>query len=65
MKQAKISKRIVLGLAIGLLNSGTVLANGEVQNAPDGNSDKSKDFDISIGTELMSGDTTYSIKVSP
>ena len=40
MKQAKISKRIVLGLAIGLLSSGSVLANDEVQNAPDGNSDK-------------------------
>ena len=61
MKQAEKCKRIVLGFAVGLLSSGTVLASDEVQSIPDGNTEKSKAFDISIGTELMSGDTTYSI----
>ena len=61
MKQAEKCRRIVLGLTIGLLSSGTVLAADEVQNAPAGNPDKPSSFDLSLGTELMSGDTTYSI----
>ncbi len=66
MKQAGKSKAIALGLVIGLLSSGTVFAADEVQNEStvqsdaSESSDKSSVFDISIGTELMSGDTTYS-----
>jgi outer membrane protease len=61
VKQAEKCKGIVLGFAIGLLSSGNVLAADEVPGTQDGNTDKPKAFDISIGTELMSGDTTYSI----
>ena len=61
MKLEGKRKGTVLGLAIGFLCSGTVFAAAEVQNTPVDNSDKPIGFDISIGTELMSGDTTYSI----
>ena len=61
MKQAGKSKAIAIGLAIGLLSSGPVFGANEVQNTPAGNSVKPIGFDISIGTELMSGDTTYTV----
>ena len=61
MKNAEKSKGIVLGLAIGLLSSGAVFAADEVQSDVSEGSVKSSVFDISIGTEVMSGDTTYSI----
>lgn len=61
MIQEKKCKGIVLGFFIGLLSSVNVLAADEVHSIADENTDKLKAFDISIGTELMSGDTTYSI----
>ena len=61
MKQAGKSRGVILGLAFGFLCSGTVFAAAEVQSTPAGNCCKPMGFDISIGTELMSGDTTYSI----
>lgn len=52
---------MALGLIIGLLNTGTVSAADKEQSTPAGNQHKPIGFDISIGSELMSGDTTYSI----
>ncbi|MBU0946848.1 MAG: TonB-dependent receptor [Proteobacteria bacterium] len=67
MKQAEKSKVLLVGLALGFLSSGAVLAADEVANEPTAenevseSSDKPVQFDIAIGTELMTGDTTYSI----
>lgn len=61
MGKVATSKAIAIGLALGLLNSGAAFATGEVASEPPGNTVKNVGFDISLGTELMGGDTTYSI----
>ncbi len=62
MKQAGKRKIMAIGLALGLLNSGSVLAADDLQKdstlkAPQ----NAIGLKIGIGTELMAGDTTYSI----
>ena len=61
MRQSGKNKAIVFGLAIGLLSSSPVFATDQVQSTAAENCAKPICFDIAIGTELMSGDTTYSI----
>lgn len=56
------SKAMVLLVAIVFLCSNTVFAAEKVQNSATSKNPKAPIvFDIAIGTELMSGDTTYSI----
>ena len=61
MERARHIKSIVLGLTLGILSSGIVFAAGETQSTETEKPGKPVVFDISIGSELMSGDTTYSI----
>ncbi len=60
MKRAGKKKTIALGLALGLLHSGIAFTAPSAQSATRSSSDSSI-FDISIGSDFMSGDTTYSI----
>lgn len=61
MERAKNIKAIALGLTLGFLSSGLAFAAGEIESTPTEKPVKPVEFEISIGTELMSGDTTYSI----
>ena len=61
MKQTVKSIATALGLTIGILSTGTLFAADKAESTPAKKPVKSIGFDISIGTELMSGDTTYSI----
>ena len=61
MKQTVKSIATALGLTIGLLSTGTLFAADKAESTPAKKPVKSVGFDISIGTELMSGETTYSI----
>lgn len=61
MKKVGKSTAMTIGLAIGLLSSGAVFAADEVQDDDSKISAKPSVFDLSLGTELMSGDTTFSI----
>lgn len=56
MKQAGKRKAMVLGLAFSLLHSGTTFAA-----TPEEMESTTSPFNFSIGSEFMSGDTTYSI----
>ena len=62
MKKTGRWKSKILGLMLVFLCSSPVLAaEGTTKNAAAGQNAKVIGFDIAIGTELMSGDTTYSI----
>lgn len=61
-KETQRGKVVVLSLVVGgLLSAGTVFAADKVQSTPAKTTGKQIGFDLSIGTELMSGNTTYSI----
>lgn len=57
MERARNIRAVALGLTLGFLSSGTVFAADENQSTP---TEKPVKLDISIGSERMSGDTTYS-----
>lgn len=61
MKRVVKSRAIAIGFAMGLLHSGVVFAADEVGGDMSGSSVQPSVFDISLGTELMAGETTYSI----
>lgn len=61
MQQAGKWKGITLGLTVGLLCANAVFAQDATQEANPEDPGKPFGFDLSIGTELMSGDTTYTI----
>ena len=61
MERAKNHKTIAFGLILGFLSPGLVFAAGESAGTQTNKSAGPVEFDLSIGTELMSGDTTYSI----
>lgn len=60
MERARNIRAIALGLTLGFLSSGTMFAAGENQSTPTERPVKPVELDISIGSERMSGDTTYS-----
>jgi len=61
MKQISGSRVQGLGLFLGFLGAGLFFNAVDSQAALGENSDDSLGFDFAIGTELMAGDTTYSI----
>ncbi len=61
VERAKNSKAVALGLILGFLSPGIAFAAGETKGEQTEKQVKPVEFDLSIGAELMSGDTTYSI----
>ena len=61
MKRVVNCKAIAIGLTIGLLGSGGAFAAEEAATEQVKSTEKNIGFDFALGTELMGGDTTYSI----
>jgi len=61
MKQVNKNKTLMLGLTLGLLYSNTVTSAKNISKDTVSKKIVTPTFDIGFGTELMTGDTTYSI----